>query len=151
MNNDQSLLKCQLEKKPAIFVHIQKTAGTSMVDLFRRHYQEKQIISHGDYLSGVEHFSFNFWKINRKVISDFHNIRFLSGHFGYDFAKQFMPSRYSFTFLRDPVERVLSFYYFCRTRDPHEYDIYRLCHELTLDEFLKKGMEESRNQILHLE
>jgi hypothetical protein len=52
-----------------------------------------------------------------------------------------MNERYSFTFLRDPIERVLSFYYFCKTRDPDEYEIHRLCRESSLDEFLRIAIE----------
>jgi hypothetical protein len=133
-----------LNRKPAIFIHIQKTAGTSIIDLIRQYYQQKHVISHGDYLEGVHpaRFKGNSW-IDEKLISNFRNIPFLSGHFGYDFAKLFMPERYSFTFLRDPVERVLSFYYFCRNQDPNEYEIYRLCQQLSLDEFLKRGLKQS--------
>lgn len=133
-----------LNRKPAIFVHIQKTAGTSIIDLIRQHYQQQHVISHGDYLEVVDHVRFksDSW-IDEQLISNFRNIPFLSGHFGYDFAKLFMHERYSFTFLRDPVERVLSFYYFCRNQDPDEYEIYRFCQQSSLDEFLKKGLEQS--------
>ncbi|SFO39629.1 sulfotransferase family 2 domain-containing protein [Nitrosospira briensis] len=131
-------------KKPAIFVHIQKTAGTSIIDLMKQHYQQKHVISHGNYLDGVDHARFknDSW-IDEQLISNFRNIPFLSGHFGYDFARLFMRERYSFTFLRDPVERVLSFYYFCRNQDPNAYEIYRLCQQLSLDEFLKRGLKQS--------
>ncbi|MBN9133061.1 MAG: sulfotransferase family 2 domain-containing protein [Nitrosospira multiformis] len=129
-------------KKPAIFIHIQKTAGTSMVDVAKQHYQQN-IISHGDYLKGVYHSPFkkDFW-IDEQVMGSFHRTPFLSGHFGYDFAKLFMDGRYTFTFLRDPIERVLSFYYFCKTRDPNEFETYRLCQQFSLDEFLKMGLEQ---------
>lgn len=129
-------------KKPAIFIHIQKTAGTSMVDVAKHHYQQN-IISHGDYLKGVYHSPFkkDFW-IDEEVMGSFHRTPFLSGHFGYDFAKLFMDGRYTFTFLRDPIERVLSFYYFCKTRDPNEFETYRLCQQFSLDEFLKMGLEQ---------
>lgn len=61
---------------------------------------------------------------------------FISGHFGYSYARPLLPGRYAFTFLRDPVERVLSFYYYCRSGDPSEYGIYRLAHEHSLPDFL---------------
>ena len=35
-----------------------------------------------------------------------------------------MDKRYSFIFLRNPIERVLSYYYFCKSRDPKEFEIY---------------------------
>lgn len=52
-----------------------------------------------------------------------------------------MPGRFFFTFLRNPIERILSYYYFSRTRDPKEYEIYALAQHYTLDEFLALGLE----------
>ena len=36
--------------RPALFLHIQKTAGSSIVDLARLAYGSDKVISHGDYL-----------------------------------------------------------------------------------------------------
>jgi len=131
-------LKRESNKPRALFLHIQKTAGSSIVDLVKPVYGPDEIISHGDYLKAIP-------KQPIKVIEDgagtFQDLGFVSGHFGFDFAKQFMNKRYSFTFLRDPIERILSYYYFCKTRNPKEYDIYALAQELTLDEFLMLGLE----------
>lgn len=112
---------------PALFLHIQKTAGTSLIHLARRHY-DGSIISHGDYCDTRP--------------DDLVNVRFVSGHFGHAYARQLMSGRYSFTFLRDPVERVLSFYYFCRSRDPHEYAIFRAAHEHDLCGFLDACLDD---------
>jgi hypothetical protein len=65
--------------------------------------------------------------------------RFISGHFGFEFARAFVEKRYSFTFLRDPVERVLSFYYFARNQKSAEFEIYRMARELDLHSFLLAG------------
>lgn len=110
---------------PAVFLHTQKTAGTSLITLARRFYKE-DMISHGDYT-----------RLSRQELS---KIAFVSGHFGYEYARPLIASRYSFTFLRDPVERVLSFYYFCRSADPAEFPIYRLAHSLNLEDFLRAGL-----------
>jgi hypothetical protein len=112
--------------RPAIFMHIQKTAGTSITEAVRPHYRS-DLVSHGDYL---QHDAASLKKI-----------RFISGHFGFEYARQFMDGRYSFTFLRDPVDRVISLYYFCRTRDPAEYPIYRLAHEMDLAGYLRAGFD----------
>ncbi len=129
--------------RPAIFMHIQKTAGTTIVNLARSAYGNHDIISHGDYLEGVSHFPLKKdFKVNEQVLHDFQKVPFLSGHFGYAFAKQYMRDRYSFTFLRNPVERVLSFYYFCRTRDPNAFEIYSLSQKTTLNGFLQMGLVE---------
>jgi len=110
---------------PALFLHIQKTAGSSLVNQARRFYGES-LISHGGY-SG-------------KKPNQLRNIGFVSGHFGYHFAQHLMPGRFTFTFLRDPAERVLSMYYFCRNRNPDQFEIYRKAHELTLPDFLEAGL-----------
>jgi len=107
-------------------MHIQKTAGTSITEAVRPYYRN-DIVSHGDYL--------------KHDPASLKNIRFISGHFGFEYARQFMDGRYAFTFLRDPVERILSLYYFSRTRDPAEFPIYRLAHELDLAEYLRAGFD----------
>lgn len=107
--------------KPALFLHIQKAAGTSVQDMAREAYGNDQVISHGEFLTlgieGCRHYSF------------------VSGHFGYAFAKPLMEGRYCFTFLRDPIERLLSLYEFCLTRDPKEHPIYAIAQKTGLDGF----------------
>ena len=127
---------------PAVFLHIQKTAGTSIVDLARGHYGNANVISHGDHLEGFSEFPLkDKFFAPEHVLGRFGGTPFVSGHFGFDFAKILMDGRYTFTFLRDPVERILSFYYFCRQRDPNEFRIYKLTQEVTLDEFLAMGLD----------
>lgn len=116
------------EIEPAVFLHIQKTAGTSLVHLAARHYGVENIITHGDY-SG---------RRSESLV----NIPFVSGHFGYDYAKSLICTRKSFTFLRDPVERILSLYFFFRSQDPGTFPMYRIAHEHSLIEFLEKGLED---------
>ena len=109
-----------------MFLHIQKTAGTSVVETARNFYKGS-VISHGDHQG--------------QSPKAFKKTGFVSGHFGYDYARRLMKSRYSFTFLRDPVERVLSFYYYCRRSDPDEYPVYRLAQEQPLDAFLDMALD----------
>jgi hypothetical protein len=110
---------------PALFLHIQKTAGTSIVNLARQYYGDS-ITSHGEY-----------WGRPREQLK---YIAFISGHMGYHFALPLMENRFTFTFLRDPAERILSMYYFCKTRDPGEFEIYRRAHEMDLSCFLEAGL-----------
>jgi hypothetical protein len=135
----------------ALFLHIQKTAGSSIVDIARQAYGSDQVVSHGDYLNAtptlslgaVDKISTKGEKLPIPVSGKekYEHIPFVSGHFGYDFARKLMQNRYTFTFLRDPIERVLSYYYFCKTRDPNEYEIYALTQQLSLDDFLMLGLE----------
>lgn len=118
----------------ALFLHIQKTAGTSIVHLARQYYGEN-LTSHGD-----------CWNFEPGQLN---NVGFVSGHIGYQYAKSLMRNRYSFTFLRDPAERILSMYFFCRSRNPNEFEIYEKAHEFDLLGFLEAGQSDAciRNNI----
>lgn len=67
------------------------------------------------------------------------NVGFISRHIGYHYARPLMSRRYSFTYLRHPGERILSMYYFCRSHDPREFEIYQRAHAMGLVEFLRAG------------
>lgn len=87
-----------------VFLHIAKTAGTSIVQFFRDRMPPESICSHGDFLqlSGTQ----------AQRIDQLQKFQFLSGHFGYSDVQTLLDDSYSFTFLRDPVERILSLYKF---------------------------------------
>ncbi len=111
--------------RKALFLHIPKTGGTSLVKAARDNLPHAAVMSHADFVA----------KDKRQI----GEIAFVSGHFGYDFAAEFMAGRFSFTFLRDPVDRVLSFYHFARHADPATYEIYRLARTYRLEEFVERG------------
>jgi hypothetical protein len=129
--------------KPAVFLHIQKTAGTSIVDWVIDSCGSDKVVAHGDYLSGRPDMGIET-RGDAGFISpgDWHGVPFVSGHFGYDYARPLMDTRYSFTFLRNPIERVLSFYSFCKSRDPKEFEVYLLTQRVSLDEFLQMGFKD---------
>lgn len=124
-------------QKRALFLHIQKTAGSGIVETLRVAYGSHNVVSHGDYLQAVSHFPMrDSFRASADQIDVFQNVKAITGHFGFDFARRFLPGRYSFTFLREPCERILSFYYFCLSRDPREFEIYRICQTVPLEVFL---------------
>ncbi|MEG6505681.1 sulfotransferase family 2 domain-containing protein [Nitratidesulfovibrio sp. 1201_IL3209] len=133
---------------PAIFMHIQKTAGTAIVQLARNHYGYPNSSSHGDHFYHLNELTLenNFFQ-NRELVSRYEKLGFISGHFGFDFCRRFMNDRYSFTFLRDPKERVLSYYYFCQGRDPDEFFEYGLSQRVPLETFLRMGLSDSAVRI----
>lgn len=110
--------------RKALFLHIQKTAGTSIIHLACRYYGAS-MTSHGDYVG--------------KPPEAFQDVRFVSGHFGYEFARRLMHDRYAFVFLRDPKKRILSMYSFLRSQKEDLFPMYRLAKELDLPAFLKAG------------
>ena len=98
-------------------------------------------MSHDDYVKGINYCPrTGELRVDEEMLRSFHSIPFISGHFGYGFAKRYMLGRYSFTFLRNPIERILSFYSFCSGSDPDKFNIYKLSQQLTLEEFLQRGL-----------
>ncbi|TPL92819.1 sulfotransferase family 2 domain-containing protein [Mesorhizobium sp. B2-3-10] len=110
---------------PALFLHIQKTAGTSVLAKASELYGRTNCCMHGDYLSCAP--------------EQLDPLMMVSGHFGFDYAERFMPGRYSFTFLRDPVERLLSYYSYCRGATRDEYEIHTLAHDNDAETFFRAG------------
>ncbi len=105
-----------------VFLHIQKTAGTS---LFRMLVERlgKPAISHGDFL--------------RYQPTDLAPFRLIAGHFGYEYLRAIPGRNFTFTFLREPVDRVVSLYHFMQNRDPKEYEIYKLAQQMSFSEFVR--------------
>lgn len=91
------------------------------------HYGPENVCSHGDYMG--------------KAPSQFHKLPFISGHFGFNYARELMTNRFSFTFLRNPIDRIVSLYCFCRARDPEEYPIYSIAAKYDFDGFLKAAQD----------
>lgn len=115
--------------KRVIFLHIAKTAGTSIVHFFRQRLPARAICSHGDFL----HFPAGRVQFQEKLLE----YQFTSGHFGYRHIAPLLGDSYSFTFLRDPVDRVLSFYNFCQHVDMQKrFPVARAARELGLDGFV---------------
>lgn len=110
---------------PALFLHIQKTAGTSILTKASELYGRENCCMHGDYLS--------------RTPEQLEPLMMVSGHFGFDYAERFMTGRYSFTFLRDPVERLLSYYSYCRGATRDEYEINTLAHDNDAEMFFRAG------------
>lgn len=93
----------------------------------RKIYGNDQVLSHGDYIQlGVEGCK---------------DKAFVSGHFGYEFAKPLMEGRYTFTFLRDPQQRLLSLYRFCRARTDLEGDLYESARKYDVAGFLQATLD----------
>jgi hypothetical protein len=109
-----------------IFLHLPKSAGSTLVHILERQYGQDKVLKHYDsfYGEGVAELP-----EDRKE-----NLRALVGHF-YFGAHQSMskPATY-ITILRDPVKRIISHYHYVR-REPSHY-LYPVAQKLTLSEYV---------------
>ena len=119
-------------QRPICLIHVPKTGGTAF-----RHYLESlfypdEVIRVDDAMEDV------FWR-HRKSIKN--KIAFVSGHFGYNFLEHFEHTPWTLTFIRHPVDRVLSTFHYWKTAklDGHKKQIkqmLRRVQKMSLEQFL---------------
>lgn len=123
-----------------IYLHIPKTGGTTLSHILRKQYESNKIYDHG-YLKGEKK------DFNQLLEEEKKNIKAVCGHFSYGVHQFFpQPSRY-FTMLRDPVDRVISSYYFLKNFKGKGYELVKT---MTLEQFVEKHPEAHNLQTLML-
>lgn len=99
-------------KKQYVFLHIEKTAGTSLVTYF----QEVAKSSLLKKLIKTDSFKYiHPLELDDDFASkELQKLSIVAGHIGYDHMIKYMKDFYKITFFRDPIDRVLSFYDFAK-------------------------------------
>src|SRR5438552_2491662 len=95
-----------------IFLHIPRTAGTTFVRILERQYGAGAVLDLYDSTVGD--------RVAALTSGDMEHLRVVAGHFSFGAHRHLPGSCRYVTFLRDPVERVVSHYYFVR-RQPEHY------------------------------
>jgi hypothetical protein len=116
--------------KALIFLHLPKCGGTTLNRIIEWEYDPMRVFS----IDPVLHL-WSFQKLNRWSPKRLERMQVFKGHMPFGIHKRLpQPSTY-ITFLRDPVERVISGYYFMRNYPLHPH--HRSVSKLTLEEFVR--------------
>ena len=94
LSNKNSVLK---KDDTLYFLHIPKTAGLTMIYLLNGFFKYSSIL--------IEH---SWDQLLPQLPRDFSKYRFVRGHFGYSFYRQFRKKPIYITMLREPVEHAIS-------------------------------------------
>lgn len=119
----------QLKKNPhsLIFLHIPKTAGVTFGDFLARFYHPDV---RSRYKTEVPLNEYYFQIYTRRK-----TLRLLRGHFPFGLHRFIKPPFLYLTFLRDPIERSISLYYFFKEWE--DSPIYEQVRKMTFEEFLE--------------
>lgn len=108
-----------------IFLHMFKSGGTTVTACLHEHFGEQH---HAIFNTSVTH--------PRHPLQMMGNARFVSGHGLYGIHK-YLPTRCRYlTFLRDPVERIISAYYNIREPSCEAHPWHKMFNEQSLEELL---------------
>ena len=99
----------QRPEEKILFLHIPKTGGTTLRHIFEKQYPELGAEERYTVRSRRESARFSDLSEDRR-----RRIKLLIGHFPYGMHRHFSGQCKYVTFLRDPIKRVLSSYYFCK-------------------------------------
>ncbi len=122
------------------FLHIPKTAGTTLNDILRANYAQEAVLDVYD--------SAGYRKIREMTQKDLDTLQLIQGHmFVHDFEQLFSSNNHfkAVTFLRDPVARVVSEYRFLKAW-PGQH-LYQLMNEeqIGLEEFVTTNRPQLKN------
>jgi hypothetical protein len=110
-----------------IFLHLPKTAGTTLAHIIERQYDSIAILPLYESMFGEELAAIPQKQMDR--------LRIVTGHLYFGaHAFSSRPGTY-ITMLREPIDRVISHYYFVR-HDPSNY-LYDLARKMSLKEFVE--------------
>jgi len=114
-----------------IFLHNAKTAGRTLMDYLSRIY-DPRVLFWPTSLHGLVQFTV-------KPPAHIRELKIIAGHFNYGIHAPHFSDYVYFTLLREPVDRVASFYYY-RKRSPQESD-YRFINDndVSLERYVSCG------------
>jgi tetratricopeptide (TPR) repeat protein len=100
-------VKTRTEKCKYLFTHIPKTAGKLITDIVGQQFAEEE-----RFLFLFDDTFYDEYKRQRET-DRYQKLRFFAGHLSYDLIELVAPD-YTFTFLREPIDRVISCYFYWR-------------------------------------
>lgn len=128
-----------------IAVHIPKTAGTTFCKFLLSIYGHEHVIEYyGETKLAVERLNFMSEEKVQEVLDSKPEIKAITGHFTSDKYAKSYPNTKMVIWLRDPIKRLISHYYYWQTRKPTN-DLHKIVidNKLSLLEFAQ--LDEIRN------
>jgi hypothetical protein len=123
-----------MSDKTVLFVHIPKTAGTTLNNILERQYPPEAMYV---LAPNAQEKLAAYYQLDAKEKEQY---RIIFGHMGFGLHEH-LPGPYSyFTILREPIDRCVSFYYFARRLPEHYLHKYVFDQAWSLAQFVESGI-----------
>jgi hypothetical protein len=133
--------KSQKQDPLVIFLHVQKTGGSTILDIMENQYPDEQLLLWGNHRRGTK-------KLTKDLKAKLKCTHHAHAPFGIHLAYPKRPFIY-FTMFRDPVDRVLSQYYYIQEHRIHP--LHRRIKQMSLEQFLSDQHHVSRRLTRNLQ
>jgi hypothetical protein len=119
----------QVQNQACIFLHIPKTAGTTLKHIFQHQYEPKEVFELYSLQQKPRKGIDEYLSLSKKQQS---RIKMITGHIGFG-LHEYLDRPYKYiTVLRNPVKRVISYYQLHQRRKPQE-----IAARVSLEEFVR--------------
>ncbi len=119
--------------KTLIFLHITKTAGTTMQKILRTIYDKDEILL---IKSNPKNNGIHYQDFIRLPSSERSRFRVLMGHMPWGLHRYCPNGAEYFTFLRDPLKRGISTYFHCFNKPKHHH--HEIARQISIQEYLNR-------------
>lgn len=132
-----------------IFLHLPKCGGTTFHTILNKLYKREEIFD----IEVIDNVRLNTDDFISLSIEDREKLKLLKGHMNFGLHEYFKSRSEYITFMRDPVERVISYYYYVKRRPDHRlYQFNIIDKDTPLSEFVEKaiGQWDIHNGQIHM-
>ena len=116
-----------------IHLHIPKTGGTTLRDIIQRQYRAKKILM----IPKLEESENILKEISTSQINQ---LKLIQGHLKYGIHNHFHRSTKYFAIIRDPINRVLSTYYYVLSQKNNPQNLSTSNNQMTIYDFVQSGV-----------
>ncbi|UZW65148.1 sulfotransferase family protein [Priestia flexa] len=118
-----------------IFMHIPKTAGSTLNKLFQKQYKQEELLIH-----------LPEKQLKEKLQQNPSGLKGIGSYYEFVLHKYITKPVSYFSMVRDPVDRIISLYYFLSTSP--DYILYEKLKETSLEQFIDENKQVGNHQTL---
>ena len=137
LDSKHKKLNTNLQNHTLIFVHLPKSGGTTLSSVLRKKYKESEIFL----VSGSQEKN----KLCQLPLEKRAGIKYLDGHNVFGIHEYLPTPSHYITLLRNPIDRVVSHYYYVLRRPNHYLHQIVVNNNMDIEEYVASGISKESN------